>query len=109
MFRRLLPLVALAAACTNNVTSNDTVADIVDDGEAEAAVNYAEPQIATEHIYFGINNHAQLSEEAPLFYADFDLVQRAKVDIRVSRADGDENAGVGFKVYRVNPRGTLRL
>ncbi|MDP2343671.1 MAG: hypothetical protein Q8O67_22115 [Deltaproteobacteria bacterium] len=112
---RLLPCLAAFAAlasCTTALGDEDDGTNgnfVVVDHETEAAVTYVEPgEVESTRMYLGVHNDAVLTEDVPLFYGHFDMRPRGRVDITVRRRDGDENLGVGFKVYRVNPRGTLR-
>ena len=106
--RSAIIFLALSAiACTNNVAPADAVV-VIDDSSVDSAVTYATPaDVDTEHLYLGVDNAAFLTTDAPLFYGAFDMLPRGKVDIIVTNV-ADPEAVVGFKVYRVNPRGTLR-
>ncbi len=113
--RALLCLTVLASvtACTHDVdgdTAAVDVVDIVDEASAAAAaVTYVEPvEVDATRLYYGVHNEARLTDEAPLFHGNFDLLPNGKVDISVRRLE-DRRRVVGFKIYRVNPTGTLRL
>ena len=110
MFRSLalFALACAATACTHDVDA-DAAAVVVVDGEDVAAVTYVEPgEVDSTRLYLGVHNPASLDEEIPLFYGHFDMLPKGKVNITVSRQDGSVDDAIGFKVYRVNPRGTLR-
>lgn len=99
---------ALATACTHDVADEEgVVVTVADASAAEGAVTYGVPvDVDSARVYFGRTN-ISISNDAPLFYGHFDMLPRGKVDITVARAD-DNRRNVGFKVYRVNPTGTLR-
>lgn len=104
----LTAVVALGGVACENDVVDDGVFNVVDDASDEAAVTYVEPNtVASTRLYLGIDNFGMVSWDEPLFYGHFNLLPRGKVDVTVARGDGVDDV-VGFKVYRVNPRGTLR-
>lgn len=97
------------SACSHDVGdgAEDVVVSVVD-SDSEGAVSYVVPaNVDSDRVYFGVTN-LSISTDAPLSYNHFDLLPRGKVDVTLARAD-DNRRNVGFKVYRVNPTGTLRL
>lgn len=100
-------VLALAAAigCTTDVTS-DTLT--IADNDVDSAVTYGTPtNVASERFYYDVKNDIWIGGNKPLAYGHFDLLPRGKVDVTLTHSDGRRT--VGFKVYRVNPTGTLRL
>ena len=99
-----------AGACTNEVGDDAAAAVVVvDDSVSSAAVTYVEPGVVdSTRLYIGWPNEALLTDEAPRFYGHFDMLPRGKVDISAERLD-DRRRVTGYKFYRVNPAGSLRL
>lgn len=104
-----LAAIAIAVAiagCTTNVV--DEAALSITDSTSEDAVTYGTPaDVASERFHYGVKNDIWVGGNKPLAHGHFDLLPRGKVDVTLTHEDGRRT--VGFKVYRVNPTGSLRL
>ncbi len=104
---RALPLLLLAifaASCTTDV-GNDALT--IADNDVDSAVTYGTPStVASERFYYEVKNDVWVGDSKPNTYGHFDLLPRGSVNVTLTHSDGRRT--VGFKVYRVNPTGTLR-
>ncbi len=109
-FSTLLAAMAIAAVgCTTTVVDGPipTITD-AEGNTLDAAVTYGTPTtVASERFHYGVKNDIWVGANKPAAWGHFDLLPRGKVDVTLTHEDGRRN--VGFKVYRVNPTGSLRL
>jgi hypothetical protein len=106
--RAFLPLllVALSLGCTTELTDGASFSVI--DNDSTAAVTYGTPAtVSSQRFHYGVKNDIWVGANKPAAFGHFDLLPRGKVDVTLTHSDGRRS--VSFKVYRVNPTGTLRL
>ena len=97
--------VSCFGGCTTDVSSD---ALTIADNDVESAVTYGAPgAVASERFYYDVKNDIWVGANKPQAYGHFDLLPRGIVNVTLTHSDS--RRGVGFKVYRVNPTGTLRF
>ncbi len=106
---KLAGLVAAFAitGCAVEPVGDDPAGAVEETGAAEEALTLA--GVSPSHVYLDYVNSVTVSQDARLFYGQFDLVAGARVSISLRDVSDGASAGVGFKVYQVTSTGSLTL
>jgi hypothetical protein len=95
-------VLAISMAACSNV--DDTQADVtLIDDSTEGALSFASGANTT-HLFMGVANEASIATSGAVFFGDFDLLPRGRVDIVLTSPE----RGLGFTVYRVGAQGDLQ-